>query len=81
MGNTIGPMDTVTFKLERRQVQRLKERSRATGRSQGAILRDLIDQLAVAERPSLHEQAQDLCGAVKGPRDLSTRPLSGYGRD
>jgi hypothetical protein len=71
----------VTVKLERRHVQRLKERARATGRSQGAILRDLIDQLDHAERPSLHEQARDVCGAVDGPRDLSTRLLAGYGRD
>jgi hypothetical protein len=74
-------METVTVKLERRHVERLKARARATGRSQGAILRDLIDRLDDAGRPSLHEQARDVCGAVKGRRDLSTRRLSGYGRD
>jgi hypothetical protein len=32
-------------------------------------------------RPSLHDRAKDLCGSVSGPTDLSTRPLTGYGRD
>ena len=74
-------METVTFKLERRHVQRLKERARATGRSQGAIVRDLIDQLDDVAAPSLHDQARDVCGTVKGSRDLSTQRLTGYGRD
>jgi hypothetical protein len=74
-------MDTVTFKLEPRQVQRLKERARATGRSQAAIVRELIDRIDSTGPQSLHEQAKDLCGSFSGPRDLSTRRLTGYGRD
>ena len=75
-------MQTVTLKMDPRQVALLKERAKALGRSQAAIVRDLIDKhLAGKKRPSLCEQAKDLCGSARGPRDLSTRPLTGYGRD
>jgi hypothetical protein len=74
-------VETVTLKLDRRHVQKLRARSRATGRSQAAVVRDLIDRHLGAEQPSLHEQAQDVCGSVDGVKNLSTRRLSGYGRD
>jgi hypothetical protein len=75
-------METVTFKMDRRQIALLKERARALGRSQAAVVRDLIEEhLAVKKRPSLHDLTKDLCGSVRGPKDLSTRSLKGYGRD
>jgi len=75
-------METVTIKLEPKQKALLKERAKALGRSQGAIVRDLIDEhLGKTKRPSLYEQARDLCGSVRGSRNLSTKPLAGYGRD
>lgn len=74
-------METVTLKLDRRQVQKLRERSRATGRSQAAVVRELIDRHLGHTTPSLHEQAQDLCGSVAGAKNASTRDLTGYGRD
>jgi hypothetical protein len=30
---------------------------------------------------SLHDRMKDLCGVLTGSRDLSTRKLTGYGRD
>jgi len=75
-------METVTLKMERRQIALLKERAKTLGRSQAAIVRDLIDEhLASKKRLSLYERAKDLCGSVRGSKDLSTRPLTGYGRD
>ena len=74
-------METVTFKLTRRQIERLKKRAVATGRSQGAVVRDLIDRHLERGQPSLHERASDLCGSISGRRDLSTRRMTGYGRD
>ncbi|MGB8370282.1 MAG: ribbon-helix-helix protein, CopG family [Limisphaerales bacterium] len=75
-------METVTLKMERKHVVLLKERAKALGRSQAAIVRDLIDQhLGNKKRPSLHDLAKDLCGSLRGPKGLSTRPLTGYGRD
>jgi hypothetical protein len=75
-------METVTLKMDRRHVQVLKDRAKALGTSQAAVVRELIDQhLDRKARPSLHELSHDLCGTVRGAKDLSTRPLTGYGRD
>ncbi len=74
-------METVTLKLDRRHIQRLKDRAEATGRSQAAVVRDLIDRHLGRKKPSLHDQAKDLCGSVSGARDTSSRKLKGYGRD
>jgi hypothetical protein len=75
-------METVTLKMDRKHVMLLKAQAKALGRSQAAVVRDLIDQhLAGKKHPSLYERAKDLCGSVSGPKDLSTRPLTGYGRD
>jgi Ribbon-helix-helix protein, copG family len=75
-------METVTLKLDRKQIALLKERARVLGRSQAAIVRDLIDEhLAPKKHASLLERAGELCGSVRGAKDLSTRPLTGYGRD
>ena len=74
-------MDTVTLKLDRRHIQKLRARAAAAGRSQAAIVRDLIDRHLGEQQPSLHDRARDLCGSVKGAADSSTRTLKGYGRD
>ena len=75
-------MQTVTLKMNRQQVTLLREQAKALGRSQAAIVRDLIEMhLASKKRPSLYERAKDLCGSVRGPKELSTRALTGYGRD
>ena len=74
-------METVTLKLDRRHIQRLKDRAEATGRSRAAVVRDLIDRHLGRKKPSLHDQAKDLCGSVSGARDASSRKLKGYGRD
>ncbi len=75
-------METVTLKMERRHIALLRERAKALGRSKAAIVRELIDEhLSPKKHLSLYEQAKDLCGSVRGSKDLSTRPLSGYGRD
>ena len=75
-------METVTLKMERKQIALLKERAKTLGRSQAAIVRDLIDEhLTPKKRPSLHDLARDYCGSVAGPADMSTRKLTGYGRD
>jgi hypothetical protein len=75
-------METVTLKMERKHIALLKERAKTLGRSRAAVVRDLIDEhLAKKKRQSLHELAKDFCGSVSGPRDMSTRKLTGYGRD
>jgi hypothetical protein len=32
-------------------------------------------------RISLYDLTKDLCGSISGPPDMSTRKLTGYGRD
>lgn len=74
-------METVTLKLERRHIKLLKDYAKALGRSQAAVIRDLIDQhLECKTRVSLHEQAKSLCGSVRGTKDLSTRRLTNCSR-
>jgi hypothetical protein len=75
-------METVTLKMERKHIALLKEQAKALGRSRAAVVRDLIDEhLTKKKRPSLHDLAKDFCGSVSGPADMSTRKLTGYGRD
>ena len=80
-GITIGRMETVTLKLDRRHIQRLKDHAAASGRSQAAVVRDLIDRHLGGRTRTLHDQAKDLCGSFNGAKDTSTRGLKGYGRD
>ncbi|HUE84774.1 MAG TPA: hypothetical protein VMO26_01730 [Vicinamibacterales bacterium] len=61
------------MKLDRRHIQKLKERAVATGRSPAAVVRELIDRHLGGRRRSLHDQARDLCGTVTAGKDLSTR--------
>lgn len=75
-------METVTLKMDRKHIALLKERAKVLGRSRAAVVRELIDEhLGNKKRPSLYDRTKDLCGSVRGPKDLSTRPLTGYGRD
>ena len=75
-------METVTLKLDRRHVRMLQDQAEASGRSQAAVVRDLIERsLGGSKRRSLHSQARDLCGSISASRDTSTRKLRGYGRD
>ena len=75
-------METVTLKMDRRQIALLNKRAKMLGRSRSAIVRDLIDEhLAGKKKPSLYDLTRDLCGSLRGPKDMSTRKLTGYGRD
>lgn len=74
-------METVTLKLDRRHIQRLKDQAEATGRSQAAVVRDLIDRHLGGKKLSLHDRSKDLCGSIAGAKDSSIRKLRGYGRD
>ena len=75
-------METVALKMDRKQIALLKERAKALGWSQAAVVRDLIDEhLGSKQRLSLHDRAKDQCGSVRGSKKLSTRALTGYGRD
>lgn len=78
---TLVAMETISLKLHPRQIEMLRAKAKATGRSQGALVRELIDRHLGGPQVSLHDLAEDLCGSVSGREDTSTRPLTEYGRD
>ena len=73
-------MKTVTIKLEPEQATWLEQQARALKRSKGGIIRELINERQAAKGKSVGHMLRDLRGSLKGSRDLSTRPLKGYGR-
>ena len=73
-------MTTLTIKLEREQEAWLEQQAKVLKRSKGGIIRDLIQRQRVRPGGSLGQALADLCGCLSGSKDLSTRPLKGYGR-
>lgn len=72
----------ITIKLDPAQNDWLTRQAKSRRCSKALIVRDLIErQRAGKDGPSLHERMQDLCGTLKGSKDLSVRKLKGYGRD
>lgn len=72
---------TLTIKLEEHQDAWLEAQAQTLHRSKGSVLRELIAQRQQAANDgTLGQRLHDLCGSLKGSRDLSTRPLKGYGR-
>lgn len=54
-------MQTVSFKMDHRQLRLLRERARVRGCSQATVLRELIEKpLGQKGLPSLHDQAKDV---------------------
>jgi hypothetical protein len=79
-GVTYAPMRTLTVKLEADQDLWLEQQARALKRSKGGIIRELISERQMTKRGSIGHVLRDLCGSLAGSKDLSTRPLTGYGR-
>ena len=75
-------MNSLTIKLEDRQMAWLSQEAGRLRRSKGAVIRHLLEEHSSKSRPSLHARMKDLCGVLSGPRDLSVRKLNRrYGRD
>lgn len=73
-------MRTLTIKLKPGQDAWLKQQAAALKRSKGGIVRDLIEHRQAGQNGSLGQALSDLRGCLRGSKDLSTRPLKGYGR-
>ena len=73
-------MHTLTIKLKPEQDAWLAKQAKALKRSKGGIIRDLVDQRQAGQKGSLGQTLADLRGCLEGSKDLSTRPLKGYGR-
>jgi len=73
-------MTTLTIKLEPAQAAGLSRHARALKRSKGGVIRTLIQQQQTGPHGSVGQARADLCGCLRGSKDLSTRLLKGYGR-
>jgi hypothetical protein len=73
-------VNSLTIKLQPAQEEWLAQRARLLKRSKGDIVRELIQERLAPGSGSLGQALSDLRGSLSGSRDLSTRPLKGYGR-
>src|SRR2546425_1043609 len=71
---------SLTIKLGEGAYARLESQAKASKRSKGSLIRELLAQQTNGRQESLGEALADLCGCLKGAKDLSTRGLKGYGR-
>lgn len=82
-GITFRSMKTISVKLPAPLAAWLTEEARELGRSKSALVRQALEQQRnqPGKGTCLHLM-EDLCGSVRGPRDLSTNPkhLSGFGK-
>ena len=73
-------MKTLTIKLDEGAYAWLEAQAKAAKRSKGSLIRELVGQQTQGGQESLADALADLCGSLKGAKDLSTRSLKGYGR-
>ena len=71
---------SLTIKLGEGVYAWLEAQAKASKRSKGSLIREYLAQQTNGQQESLGEALADLCGCLKGARDLSTRGLKGYGR-
>ncbi len=76
-------MTTVSVKLPTPLATWLNQRARELRRSKSALVRQALEQERRQRgRATCLDLMEDLCGSVRGPRDLSTNPkhLAGFGQ-
>lgn len=75
-------MKTVTVKLPEPLATWLAGRARELGSTQSELIRGALELVREGGTGgSCHEAFADLCGAVRGPKDLSSHPrhMAGFG--
>ena len=76
-------MKTVSVKLPSPLATWLDQRARELGRSKSAVVRQALErQQHKPGKGTCLELMEDLCGCMRGPRDLSTNPkyMEGFGQ-
>ena len=75
-------MKTLTVKLPESLSTWLSRRAKALGRPQSELVRDALERTRDASTPSCHDLLADVCGSVRGAKDLSTNPryLDDFGK-
>ena len=78
-----GNMKTLTLRIDASLDRWLTEEgANALGRTKSALVREALLRQRNGARPlSVHDRMKEVCGIIKGPRDLSTNPkyLEGFG--
>ena len=83
LGITFPPVKTVSVKLPTPLATWLTQQARELRRSKSALVRQALEQQrSQPGKGTCLDLMQDLCGSVRGPRDLSTHPkhLEGFGQ-
>ena len=76
-------MKTLTLRIQESLDQWLTQEARRLGRTKSEIARQAISRARQGRKKlSLHDRMKDVCGIIRGPRDLSTNPkhLEGFGK-
>ena len=76
-------MKTLTLRIQESLDQWLAQEAKRLGRTKSDIAREALLRASNGRRKlSLHDRMKDVCGIIKGPRDLSTNPkyLKGLGQ-
>jgi len=75
-------MKTLTLRIQEPLDQWLTQEAKRLGRTKSEIVRvALVRASNGRKKVSLHDRMKEVCGIIKGPRDLSTNPkhLEGFG--
>ena len=75
-------MKTLTLRIQEPLDRWLTQEAKRLGRTRSEIVRVALVRASNGRRKvSLHDRMKDVCGIIKGPRDLSTNPkhLEGFG--
>jgi len=82
-GITLAPMKTVSVKLPAPLAAWLTQQARELRRSKSALVRQALEQQrSKPGKGTCLDLMEDLCGCMRGPRDLSTNPkhMGGFGK-
>ncbi len=75
-------MKTITVKLPEALDAWLSRRARELGQPKSDLVREALQRVRQGQGgTSCHDLFADICGAIDGPKDLSTNPkhLAGFG--
>ena len=75
-------MKTLTLRIDASLDRWLTEEAKRLGRTKSALVREALLRQRNGARPlSVHDRMKEVCGIIKGRRDLSTNPkyLEGFG--
>jgi predicted DNA-binding protein len=76
-------MKTVSIKLPTPLAAWLTQQARELGRSKSALIRQALEKQRIKPgKGTCLDLMEDLCGSIRGPRDLSTNPkhMQGFGK-